>query len=170
MDISCVNRKNRSDTTEGAKNDSLINNYDIIISDYSTQSYYMSLNISIPGMASTLILIQNSDLWYILNRHSSYTRTEYNKKIKEALINNLPLVLESSTYEILEKYKVDTNNCTQIPQDTALIRKKYFDNRNIIKKEFAPNKELQNCIIYTFYKNGKIVRNEDESGYLKIDD
>jgi hypothetical protein len=94
---------------------------------------------------------------------------KYKEKIKDVLNSESKLIVDPIMVQKLKKYKIDTTSCGQIPKDYQMIKEKYFDRDMVIKRKFVANKYLQNCIIYLLFKNGIIIRNQDESGFLKLE-
>ncbi len=158
--MSCGNNQNKKSTKP-------LDYYEVIINDFSTQSYYLALDVKPLNDTSFTILIQNGDLWYILKDEKKYTLDKYKLEVRNLLINNNIFYLDSSLEKRLSKYRFQVDCTGILQQDVQSIKERYFD-KGKLKLQFESNNNFKNCIVYAFYMKQVPIRNNDESGLLEI--
>lgn len=147
------------------------NMYDKIIHDFAIQSHYLVVIISSNGKAKFKAVIQNSDLYYVLNKGDSLTRDQYVSLLKEKFAKNQPLEVKNSIYEELLRHDIKKWNCDEVESellDSKIVLHKYFNKNGVIKNEYV-GKDIENCLINFLLKNSVFAYRDDESGYLVVD-
>ncbi|MEE1945060.1 hypothetical protein VRU48_08075 [Pedobacter sp. KR3-3] len=137
--------------------------YEKLLNDFDRNSWFVCINASF-GTEKRQIIIENDDLFYLVNEKNKINKTKYYELIKGRLLKNETISLPKINLEklnILEMQKAD-----KIEKDAKkgleAFLKIYFTNR-MLKKEFI---DYQNAIIYQLFKWKVLTKIDDVSGFL----
>lgn len=137
--------------------------YEKLLNDFDRNSWFVCINASF-GTEKKQIIIENDDLYYLVNEKSKTSKAKYYELIKGKLLKNETISLPKINLDklnILEMQKAD-----KIEKDAKkgldAFLKIYFKNR-MLKKEFI---DYQNAIIYQLFKWKVLSKIDDVSGFL----
>ena len=145
---------------------------EIITSDFSKGSYFIVLKIQNTKYNKlTKIVIQNDLLAATMS--NGKTKLEYQKKIMNAIKNDLPISVDTADYNVLVSDSV--NNIDSSIINASLKGKMFFINKFFRKSnkgfyvQCFSNPEIEKQIIYVLINEYKLLlRTDDETGCIII--
>ena len=142
------------------KNDPFIQK---VLTDVSKQSYFLALDVSVKSKKQRII-IKNSDF-------VNYFEEKYNNS-KEGYISFAENIIHerksiSLNDDELNKFHFIKVNCQNIENEKfKTLYDRYVGKNNVLNKS---NAQLNDCLIYLFFKNSIASRIDDESGYIVVE-
>ena len=137
--------------------------YDRLLSDHKRNSWFVCIETKFAN-EQKIIIIENDDLYYLLDQEKNMTKRDYSIFIKQKLIYKKTLILDnvhSKNLDILEYQKIKSVDANA-KKGLQNFLKIYFRNK-VLKKEFLAEKS---AIIYKLFKWKILCKIDDETGFL----
>lgn len=164
--ISCGQNHSEEKRDRSTVQDSIF--YNQVINDFSTQSYYLLLKVNDESHIKYEIVIQNDNLFHVLNKEGRLSKKEYRNSIEEVFKNTGELLIDSATNTSLLKYRFDREKCNCIGKKKAIeIVDRFFD-KKYLKPKYADKVDTIRCVVAVLFEQGYYTLNDDESGYLML--
>lgn len=137
--------------------------------DFYPYSYYVSLVVK-HNTSLNIIVIENSELHYILSSNNDVnSKSSYKSLICNAVKDNRYIEVSHKSFDSLKKYSlakdsvIKSNHLNNV--DSLLLL--YFNKNNVQFRYLSDIKEKY--IIYSLYKQKRLVKQDCETGLLCIE-
>lgn len=138
-----------------------------ILNDFDSNSRFLVLKVKSLKYKGSIV-IENDNLYVLLNQTYSFDKNQYVTFIEKVLNNNLYVKINDNDFKKYDFYKLKASN--EVDKNFKKGINKfiniYFNNEKVLKNNISD--DVRNAIIEKLFISKISVYIDDESGYLVI--
>lgn len=148
------------------RNKDINHEYKVIVSNFTNHSIFIPLDIKYKDSICRIV-IQNADLYLIMNEH--FSEKEYEEIIYNSLIKHLPLDVNNKDYTLLRQHEVKfyKNINSLFESGIENVFNSFFNDNGILTALLSESEKRY--LIDLLFQNGIYMDVDSETGLLIID-